>query len=432
VIGYKILRLQGLTYSAALAEAGQICSDETDLGYSELKERLLCEKILFSGGFAEEMTNLGHCAEEIIFDCELLQRKWAEEKSFDYSEENWNIDIVIGQIMDAKPDILFLQDIFSLPESVRKEIKNICPSIRLIVIQKGYPGETRNLSDADILLVSSPVLYRRYRNLNRFLVYHAFDQSVLTRLNQPVNEGDPEYGFIFAGSSRYPEYRYRVILELMGTTELQIWTPADPQESETSDKIPNRVVGGNWPNRSSAKSTFDLSNVRGDLSLLSRYGLRRAVFEREMRRKIKNKINVMLSDCVELGDSTSQLSAKHRIHPPCFGMDYYKLLASSSLVFNLHAEKAGDTVDNMKMFETTGVGSCLLTDNGENLPDLFEPDQEVVVYSSMKELKDKVAWLLGDEKVRSEIARAGQRRTLKHHTTSHRCQQIDEIIRGHL
>ena len=86
----------------------------------------------------------------------------------------------------------------------------------------------------------------------------------------------------------------------------------------------------------------------------------------------------------------------------------------------------------MRMFEATGVGTCLLTDAGTNINELFEVGKEVVVYSSVDEAGEKVRYLLDNEKERKDIARAGHQRTLKEHTFSNRCQLIDEVIRTRL
>ena len=45
----------------------------------------------------------------------------------------------------------------------------------------------RDLGGTDILLVSSPVLYERYTELNPYLVYHPFDRGVLSCI-----QGDTE------------------------------------------------------------------------------------------------------------------------------------------------------------------------------------------------------------------------------------------------
>jgi spore maturation protein CgeB len=76
------------------------------------------------------------------------------------------------------------------------------------------------------------------------------------------------------------------------------------------------------------------------------------------------------------------------------------------------------------------VGACLLTDWKNNLKELFVPEQEVVTYKSVDECVEKVKWLLGHPQERQMIARAGQARTLKDHTFTHRAVQLDKIIKS--
>jgi spore maturation protein CgeB len=121
-----------------------------------------------------------------------------------------------------------------------------------------------------------------------------------------------------------------------------------------------------------------------------------------------------------------------RCHESLFGIDYYKLLRRSNIVFNLHSEAARNTVDNMKMFETTGVGACLITDTGSNMKDLFEEDKEVVTYLSVDEAIEKVKYLMDNENERKKIAEAGQSRTLREHNVRARCEIMHEIIQGRL
>ena len=78
------------------------------------------------------------------------------------------------------------------------------------------------------------------------------------------------------------------------------------------------------------------------------------------------------------------------------------------------------------------MGACLLTDNGRNINDLFEPGKEIVTYSSVDEAVEKVTYLLDHEDERAEIARAGQKKTLMDHTIFNRCQLIDDVIQSKL
>ena len=89
-------------------------------------------------------------------------------------------------------------------------------------------------------------------------------------------------------------------------------------------------------------------------------------------------------------------------------------------------------VGNLRLFEATGVGTCLLTDTGQNMIELYEPDTEIVTYGSAEEAIEKVNYLLENESERASIASAGQKKTLSSHTIFHRCQLIDEVFQSKL
>jgi spore maturation protein CgeB len=107
----------------------------------------------------------------------------------------------------------------------------------------------------------------------------------------------------------------------------------------------------------------------------------------------------------------------------------FQQLHDSRVALNTHIDISRRSASNMRLFEATGVGACLLTDWRENLPQLFDTDAEVVAYRDAEECVEKVNYLLAHEDERRAIAAAGQRRTLREHTFAHRAAQIDEIIR---
>jgi len=82
----------------------------------------------------------------------------------------------------------------------------------------------------------------------------------------------------------------------------------------------------------------------------------------------------------------------------------------------------------MRLFEATGVGSCLVTDHKKNIKDLFEPDHEVITFKTDIEAVAKIRWLIEHPEKRREIASAGQQRTLKEHTFEKRAAILNEII----
>ena len=102
------------------------------------------------------------------------------------------------------------------------------------------------------------------------------------------------------------------------------------------------------------------------------------------------------------------------------------------MTLNNHIDLSSGFANNMRLFEATGVGTCLLTDWKPNLHELFEPDLEVVTYRSAEEAVEKARYLLTHYRERQEIASAGQKRTLSTYTYDHRAQELDRLIRKSL
>lgn len=121
-----------------------------------------------------------------------------------------------------------------------------------------------------------------------------------------------------------------------------------------------------------------------------------------------------------------------RTHPPVFGLAMYQTLYNSQITLNNPIDIVAQYASNMRLFEATGVGTCLLTDAQSNLQEIFEPDQEVVTYSNATEAVEKVNYLLENPEQRDKIAKAGQKRTLRDHTFAHRAESIDHLIRQKL
>lgn len=119
---------------------------------------------------------------------------------------------------------------------------------------------------------------------------------------------------------------------------------------------------------------------------------------------------------------------KRRYHGEAWGADMYRVLAEARIVINRHGSIAGPYAVNMRMYEATGMGALLLTDNGEHLHDLFEPGAEAVSYDSASQLVDRLRYYLEHDNERSEIAAAGQTRTLRDHTYRQRMRELVGIL----
>jgi spore maturation protein CgeB len=119
-------------------------------------------------------------------------------------------------------------------------------------------------------------------------------------------------------------------------------------------------------------------------------------------------------------------------HGELWGKDMYSVLSRSRVTLNRHIDLAGSCANNMRLYEATGVGACLVTDLKDNLHVMFDLDKEVVPYTCGEDCVEKVNYLLEHDEERKEIAKAGQQRTLREHTYLQRMNELAEVLQKHL
>lgn len=117
---------------------------------------------------------------------------------------------------------------------------------------------------------------------------------------------------------------------------------------------------------------------------------------------------------------------------PAWGHEMFDLLGQSKMVINRHGSVAGPYAVNMRMYESTGSGAALITEQKNNLADLFKPGVEVLAYTSVEDAARLAAELLANPTELDRLARAGQERTLRDHTYSRRATQLDAVIEKRL
>jgi hypothetical protein len=132
------------------------------------------------------------------------------------------------------------------------------------------------------------------------------------------------------------------------------------------------------------------------------------------------------------GNPPRALPASSPLHR-CFrgevwGADMYQALRRSKITLNSHIDMAGREAGNMRLFEATGVGAFLLTDFKDNLHTLFAPDREVAAWRTIDECLAAIERYLADDNARTEIAQAGQARTMAQHTYRHRAAEILALV----
>ena len=134
----------------------------------------------------------------------------------------------------------------------------------------------------------------------------------------------------------------------------------------------------------------------------------------------------------DVGAWPENSAIRHGYRGEAWGLDMYRVLAGSKIALNRHIDVAGDFANNMRLYESTGVGTLLITDAKRNLPEFFEPETEVVTYTSEDELVEKVHHYVVNETDRRRIAQMGQERTLREHSYAHRMKEVVEILSRYL
>tara|TARA_B100000315_G_scaffold72268_1_gene65832 strand:+ start:1369 stop:2565 length:1197 start_codon:yes stop_codon:yes gene_type:complete len=369
--------------------------------------------IMYGDSFSRSMNSLGNEAFDFFSDFEVIQKQWAIENGVSFDQKSWKRDIIFAQISYYKADVVYFQDTENLKENSRKELKKRFPFLKIIALYSGYPSRLNQMDDIDLLFVGTPRLVEQYKahGLNPFLLYHGFDENVISKLETSAN-GKKTYDFSFIGSSGYGyglahEARYWALKELKQKTDIDLWLEEKDESTRKS------------------KSIKQISLIKY---------LKNNVLNPRILDSSKN--NLFNKNKFEEGSGIPLIPLKNVFNNQCysalFGLDMYKVLSKSKIVFNMHTDAAEGVVGNMRMFESTGMGTCLLTDTGSNMADLFLKNQEVVTYSTVSEAIEKVNYLLDHDEERKKIAFAGQKRTLKDHTIKIRCQEIDQYILDHL
>ncbi|MBI4568206.1 MAG: glycosyltransferase, partial [Planctomycetes bacterium] len=123
----------------------------------------------------------------------------------------------------------------------------------------------------------------------------------------------------------------------------------------------------------------------------------------------------------------SPLRSRH--HGEAWGLEMFRVLARSRITLNVHIDAAECCANNLRLFEATGCGALLVTEEAPNLPDLFEPGREVVTYRDPEECAATVRYYLEHPREAETIARAGQERTLREHTYIRRFARTADVLR---
>ena len=353
--------------------------------YAVQHRALIEDRAASSDFWTAALRPLGYETADIIANAWPLQSRWAMENWGDRGPDGDPFAIAAAQVRAFAPDILLVADYSTFSPAFLRALRADCPSINRIVGWCGAPyGDLNVIREWDLALSCVPEIVAEFRaaGIEAHHVDHAFDPRILGQL--AASAGAPEFSFVgsIVKRSGFHEERERLLARLLAETPLRIWS--------------------NGARRPGMRGASDA------LRSLARRALRPG------------------------GPAPLDALIARRARPPLYGLAMFQKLRDSAVTLNTHIDISAKSASNMRLFEATGVGACLLTDRKGNLASLFEPDSEVVTYGSAEEAVEKYRYLADHPSERAAIAAAGQRRTLRDHGFDRRAERIDDILRASL
>ena len=329
--------------------------------------------IATSNAIVHELNKTGQCiANEVIYNHKKLQNLWLEK----YGNKNNTLlgeaDVLAMQIAFYDPDIIFVNagNLFSYEQLKKAVKKNV-----FLISWDGYIKPSIDLnSKYDLVLTCLDSISSKYRGsgTKSEVLDFAFDKRVLD--------------FI------------------------------------TTNKTETLNFVGNFNYVHAGRQSFikSLINKKIDFSLyIGNYNTGNNIFSRTMLREIlQNK---------RLKSLVSTYNFQKVNHGGVYGLDMYNAIAQSVSTLNFHGDEV-DKACNMRLFEATGVGTCLITDDKPGLEKFFKAGEEVVVFKNEKDLVDKVIYLQENKAGAEKIGLAGQQRIFSQHLWSHRVIDLLKII----
>lgn len=355
-------------YPAFLNSFYDRCGNEVEkLSFQKHRQRLLDELFGDSDFYSAGVRENGYQADDIIANDEKLQKKWAKEEGFtNFGRINLFSKIPYLHIV-VKPD--WVEKILTA------QIKKLTPDILYFQdVEYFTPKFLGKLGKKHFIIAqkASPLW-----KLNSFkkadLVFTSF----------------PHFVSFFRANKINSEY-----LKLaFGKKVLE--------------KIPKQ------------KKIYNCTFVGG---ITRHHSWGNKVLEKVAK---KEKLDVFGYGKDDLKKS-SRLYSMH--HGEVWGKEMYKVMMQSKMTINRHINVAGKYANNMRLFEATGSGTLLLTDNKQNIEDFFEVDKEIITYKNASDLIKKIKYFSRHAKERETIAKAGQARTLRDHNYKLRMGEMLKMV----
>ena len=374
------------------------------LPYAAQKESVYSDYFGWLISWRAALKKSGYDVDGIIINNRFMLSQWARENNLN-SDALTDRQIAVRQLKALQPEILMYN---SYDAELLKEIKKEVTSLKTVFSQVGSALQQTNIwKELDFIISCAPesVNYLKKNGFEKvYHVNHAFDPLV----NQKIAETKKSRDLIFIGQltrqSQFHINRDLLLEKLTAAIELEIFTPLLDSVS-AYNKIESVV-----------KKIF--------------YRVFSGFKKAGIPEKYLSKIPLVGKAATWPSEPLYPVNLKlaKRFQKAVFGLKMYQAIKNSKISLNIHADSSPEYASNLRLFETTGVGTCLLTDWRKNIKELFEPDSEIVTYASVEECVEKAKWLLANPGELDKIAAAGQRRCFKDHNFDKRAEILVDLL----
>ncbi len=114
--------------------------------------------------------------------------------------------------------------------------------------------------------------------------------------------------------------------------------------------------------------------------------------------------------------------------PAVWGREKLLVYSGSTLSLNHHHPMNDIVGVNTRTFELAASGACQVVNLKEELPPLFKPGEEAVVYRDLGELKRQLDFYLAHPDEAWAIGENARRRALAEHTLRHRIEEMLAVV----
>jgi spore maturation protein CgeB len=292
----------------------------TSLSYQEQLDYMLVDYFGWPPALVKRVGEQdGYEVRILIVNARQLQQAWAKENGCEFDIRSWEYDIPLQQVKQFAPDIIWIGSMFNYFGEYLDKLKD---HSRKIFAWIAYPPPSSlDVAAVDCILTSHSNFQEYFIDKGKCceLLLPTFEPRVLDNFTKI--DRDIECSFI--GSLSYMHLqRMETLRQLVSNTPIQIWS-----------SLPK---------------------------LLSK-GLLQPKF---------------IQSYLAMG------SVRAKMNSSVWGLEMYQVLRRSKITINIHLDAAAGLAGNMRMFEATGMGALLVTEDAPNIRELYEPGTEVITYQS--------------------------------------------------